>query len=655
MPADPPCDLHNSGEDDEEDDEGQTIATSQQQLTTSKRPPRKKFIIVNLSKCRYHIVRQAAKELGWCIEDEGRADVPPDFAKDAFQEATISKVFPSLRYNPELHPQLFWVDTSVLLPRVASLKCFQRLNHFPNMHLICRKMLFFSRCMKLQQRFPTYYTFFPKSFSLKTDGKLLDDYFRSLRGKTKTFVMKPNTGCQGKGILLTRNPIKVAKTLKDQDYIVQLYVHRPLLIESKKFDMRVYVLMTFGDYAQSAAYVASSTVGANGAVIDESDQRFWRNAQGFGGLRLFIHDEGLVRICSEPYCKPNAENLKDVYRHLTNYALNKDNENYEFAGGEEASGDSSDDDGSGGVDLTDEGDGTEGFSGNKRDFRFLERFVNEEIPKVAERRRAATTGDAGKGDDDDTTTPPPDHSPLLTPWEELQRKIDRAVVLTALSAIHEVRQSFHASGAMSGPRIDSRNCFELMGFDILVNEAGNVFVLEVNHSPSLCCDTALDVRVKKNVLKETLRIASEGVPDIRRCGDGGYRKYNEKLNRKKVASRGEESVAPEYYPSTRFRCVFPLPEHSSVDRRKLNAKECEFVEHCASEMEVYRMVWEDSQLAPACPDGCATAGGQAVRAGSNHASSAGKQTAGVGLQKKGSSGGLPPLGSTRRSSQTTSR
>ena len=39
----------------------------------------------------------------------------------------------------------------------------------------------------------------------------------------------------------------------------------------------------------------------------------------------------MARLCSEPYSPPHPDNLKDVYSHLTNYSLNKKNENYVFA------------------------------------------------------------------------------------------------------------------------------------------------------------------------------------------------------------------------------------------------------------------------------------------------------------------------------------
>ena len=47
-------------------------------------------------------------------------------------------------------------------------------------------------------------------------------------------------------------------------------------------------------------------------------------------LRIFLYDDGLIRLGTVHYEKPNKENIKQSYMHLTNYAINKKNENFEF-------------------------------------------------------------------------------------------------------------------------------------------------------------------------------------------------------------------------------------------------------------------------------------------------------------------------------------
>ncbi|KAK9703147.1 Tubulin-tyrosine ligase family [Popillia japonica] len=56
------------------------------------------------------------------------------------------------------------------------------------------------------------------------------------------------------------------------------------------------------------------------------------------------------------------------------------------------------------------------------------------------------------------------------------------------------------------------NCFELYGFDILVDETLKPWLLEINLSPSLGCDSPLDVRLKSAMLADLLTLV--GIPAI---------------------------------------------------------------------------------------------------------------------------------------------
>lgn len=45
-------------------------------------------------------------------------------------------------------------------------------------------------------------------------------------------------------------------------------------------------------------------------------------------LTAFVAKEGLVRLCTQDYQKPQKDNLHLLLGHLTNYSLNKLSENY---------------------------------------------------------------------------------------------------------------------------------------------------------------------------------------------------------------------------------------------------------------------------------------------------------------------------------------
>ena len=47
-------------------------------------------------------------------------------------------------------------------------------------------------------------------------------------------------------------------------------------------------------------------------------------------LRAFIYKEGLARFATEEYIAPLGSNLNNLCMHLTNYAINKDSNEFVF-------------------------------------------------------------------------------------------------------------------------------------------------------------------------------------------------------------------------------------------------------------------------------------------------------------------------------------
>ena len=74
---------------------------------------------------------------------------------------------------------------------------------------------------------------------------------------------------------------------------MQRYIENPYLIDKKKFDLRVYV------------------------VIKSVDP-----------IEAYLCDEGLARFCTHNYKRPDHLNIKNLYMHLTNFSLNKNSDKY---------------------------------------------------------------------------------------------------------------------------------------------------------------------------------------------------------------------------------------------------------------------------------------------------------------------------------------
>lgn len=54
-------------------------------------------------------------------------------------------------------------------------------------------------------------------------------------------------------------------------------------------------------------------------------------------------------------------------------------------------------------------------------------------------------------------------------------------------------------------------CFEVLGFDIMVDDNLEPFLLEINHAPSFSVDTPLDFQVKHDLIEDTFRLLNLSV------------------------------------------------------------------------------------------------------------------------------------------------
>lgn len=49
-------------------------------------------------------------------------------------------------------------------------------------------------------------------------------------------------------------------------------------------------------------------------------------------------------------------------------------------------------------------------------------------------------------------------------------------------------------------------CFEILGFDVFLDDKLKPWILEVNSQPSLSTDSPLDFKIKKNLIADTLKL-----------------------------------------------------------------------------------------------------------------------------------------------------
>jgi tubulin polyglutamylase TTLL5 len=66
------------------------------------------------------------------------------------------------------------------------------------------------------------------------------------------------------------------------------------------------------------------------------------------------------------------------------------------------------------------------------------------------------------------------------------------------------------------------NCFEVLGFDILIDSALKPWLLEVNLSPSMNTDSPLDLKIKGNMIADLFTLVGLVPNDLRYAQDHSF-------------------------------------------------------------------------------------------------------------------------------------
>ena len=98
------------------------------------------------------------------------------------------------------------------------------------------------------------------------------------------------------------------------------------------------------------------------------------------------------------------------------------------------------------------------------------------------------------------------------------------ILKSIISGEHYVLQ------AMKKMQLHRNNCFEVFGYDILLDSELKPWLLEVNLSPSLACESPLDTTIKANLIADTLNLVG-----VRRF-DRRKESINKLKNRAKLSS-----------------------------------------------------------------------------------------------------------------------
>lgn len=244
-------------------------------------------VVLNNSNTQYPVIAKVCRLLGWSTTVEATAAVAA--AEEMGLGGEVTSTHPTSPRDAASEWFVYWSDSGLGIDKlIRTARSYQKINHFAGMVQIYRKSHLARSMIRMQRISAAEYDFFPRTWILPFEASDAAKYLET--GRDRCIIIKPSGGAQGKGIYLTMT----AKDIKaDEDAVAQVYLSRPLLIDGLKFDLRIYVLVTCVD-----------------------------------PLRVLIYREGLVRLCTTPYCTPDASNIDCTYMHLTNYSVNKHNTSF---------------------------------------------------------------------------------------------------------------------------------------------------------------------------------------------------------------------------------------------------------------------------------------------------------------------------------------
>ncbi|KAM3724823.1 Tubulin polyglutamylase ttll-4 [Dirofilaria immitis] len=164
-----------------------------------------------------------------------------------------------------------------------TIKPYQKVNHFPGAFHMGRKDRLWQHISEMMAVWGSdEYHIMPTTYVLPRDIKKLKAYLHS--NPPRIVIIKPPASARGTGISIAT---KIKQIPKKIPLVAQHYIDRPLIVNSTKFDLRLYVYVTSLD-----------------------------------PLRIYLYNDGLVRFASVPYSSA-LSSMSNKFMHLTNYSINK--------------------------------------------------------------------------------------------------------------------------------------------------------------------------------------------------------------------------------------------------------------------------------------------------------------------------------------------
>ena len=242
----------------------------------------------------YEYIKFQEKNISLQLKDE--SDYPPTVfteEKNEMREIFLKRLGLELVTNMSVH-NIYMTPYSIVQKLKKNINDnliskYQKVNRFYNYGEYVSKSLLYKNYKDYEDKYPSDYNYMLETYSYPEDKIIINKKFTNytLSRNDDVWMIKPTMGSLGLKISILTNFSKI--NLKS--YLITKYLYNPHLIKGFKYDLRFHGLV--------------STIKP---------------------LKLYLYNEGLVRLASEKY-NFSITNPDNRYTFLTNLFINKKNKN----------------------------------------------------------------------------------------------------------------------------------------------------------------------------------------------------------------------------------------------------------------------------------------------------------------------------------------
>ena len=342
------------------------------------------------------------------------------------------------------------------LEDIGYIPSLQKIFSYNNFEVIAYKDLTYKYYYLMQNKFPDDYTYMPDTYSYPEEKSEIIKKFKNYKlSEDNLWLIKPKKGTLGKGIFIFHKLSDIK-----YDNIITKYISYPHLINNLKYDFRSYVLIT-----------------------------------GLTPLKLYLYQEGLVRFTTEEYSL-DLKKVDELYRHLTNVAINKKNKNtYKKATNADTE------------------------EGSKWSMQVYKHYCEQ------------------------------NNIDFNIIWDQMKDITIKSILAVRDLFIEKIKEN----------ETKDKNHFKLFGYDFLVDKDLKVYLIEINSRPSLLMGDINDIKLKPQLIADTLNIV--GITPYSHDYKDDFKAFDEEILDNNL-NEDEESVNRALCefgrPRGRFELIFPL-------------------------------------------------------------------------------------------------